>query len=790
MAEIPVIPLPPRLVILPGALVKVSSRDVHNRVFDVIVNTFTSPKRDNDSNPVDAVLVWPIAGRASSKRAVEGEHSDGAGQYRRVCLTCRVIEVKVREGGVRECVLQATQRAFLLEVTESTKFECLLGKVSICVEESSDENLISSLIEDIAEKMKILFGHATLEGQKGVEFAEKTLRSSSPSTVSDVLGSLLTKDQEKRRELLETMDVRKRLEMVLQILDGMVTSLDAGQRDAGPMDKYLNAARKNNAPSEVLGTIEKEIEKIKKMPENHPAYSIQLNYLDWVSSLPWNVFDDQMQNEPISLEQVEERLNERHYGMSDVKKRIIEYVAVRRLQGDASRHIAPILCLVGAPGTGKTSIASSIAACMNKKFQRISLGGVRDEAEIRGHRRTYIGAMPGKILAAMKKSSVSDPLILIDEVDKTSMDARGDPASALLELFDPEQNKGFVDHYLGLPFDMSRVTFVTTANAVDSIPSALLDRMEVIQLSGYTLKEKYIIASKYLLPKLKADNGVQDLDLVISRNGLEKIIDMYTQEAGVRKLSKCLDSICRHCAVKFLKGGRGIRTWNIGEKDIEDILGPPLFDRAQDSMGHHLENPGTAAGLVWTPVGGSVQYIECLKIRNNDRKYGPDHERLVLTGRMGEVLNESAHIALSWIRGNLQKLTGPCDDPDSMTIHIHLPAGSIKKDGPSAGITILVALVSLLTHQSICTDIALTGEISLHGNVLPVGGIKEKLIAAHTAGFKRIIIPSRNFKEAEKYVSEERLDGLKLIPITRVEQALEYVFDTHLLSEAAYMSKM
>jgi ATP-dependent Lon protease len=777
------IPLPPRLVILPGALVRLSSRDVHNKVFDLIVNEFSSPERDKDADSVTAVLVWP-----SSKRAVEGQHSDGIREYRRVCLTCKVIEVKVRGGGVRECVLQATQRAFLLEVTESNKFECLMGKVSICVEESSDENMNLPLIQDIAEKMKILFGQAAVGDKKGIDYVEKTLRSSSPSIVSDVLGSLLIKDQEKRRQLLETIDVRKRLEMVLQIVDGMVKSLDAGQRDVGPMDKCLNTAKKNNAPSEILEIIEREIEKTKKMPENHPGYSIQLNYLDWLSSLPWNVFDEKMQKEPMSLEQVEERLNERHYGMSDVKKRIIEYVAVRRLQGNATRHMAPILCLVGAPGTGKTSIASSIAACMNKKFQRISLGGVRDEAEIRGHRRTYIGAMPGKVLSAMKKASVSDPVILIDEVDKTSVDTRGDPASALLELFDPEQNKGFVDHYLGVPFDMSRVTFVTTANTVDSIPGPLLDRMEVIQLSGYTLNEKYMIASKYLLPKLKADNGVQDLDIVISRNGLEKIIDLYTREAGVRKLSKCLDSICRHCAVQFVKQGN-VGKWKIDEKDVESILGPPLFERVEDSLGH-LENPGTAAGLVWTPVGGSVQYIECLKIRSNDRNSGPDHARLVLTGRMGEVLNESAHIALSWIRGNLQKLAGHCDDPDSMTIHIHLPAGAIRKDGPSAGITILVALVSLLTHQSTGIDIALTGEISLHGNVLPVGGIKEKLIAAHTAGFKRVIIPYRNFKEAEKYVAEERLDGLKLFPITRVEQALEHVFDTHLLSETTYISKM
>jgi ATP-dependent Lon protease len=464
----------------------------------------------------------------------------------------------------------------------------------------------------------------------------------------------------------------------------------------------------------------------------HPSsaeYTVASTYLDWLTVLPW--YESTKDN--LDIKKARKILDTDHFGLKKPKKRIIEYLAVRKLNPESK---GPILCFVGPPGTGKTSLGMSIARALGRKFIRISLGGVRDEAEIRGHRRTYVGALPGRIIQGIRRAESNNPVFMLDEIDKLGSDFRGDPSSALLEVLDPEQNFSFTDHYLDVPFDLSKVMFITTANILDPIPPALRDRMEVLELLGYTQDEKIKIATRYLVPRQREAHGLKASQISFTRGTLQKIISGYTREAGVRNLERGIATICRGVATRIAEGEA--ESAKIRVKDIASYMGPVRF---VSEVSARTLTPGLAMGLAWTQAGGELLFVEATAMK------GKKH--LTLTGQLGDVMKESATTALSFIRSNAVSLGIAEDFFETQDIHIHIPAGAIPKDGPSAGVTMLTALVSLLTHKKIQEDLAMTGEITLRGQVLPVGGVKEKVLAAHRAGIKTIIMPSWNKKDLE-----------------------------------------
>jgi ATP-dependent Lon protease len=467
-------------------------------------------------------------------------------------------------------------------------------------------------------------------------------------------------------------------------------------------------------------------------------------------------------------------LDEDHYGLDKVKKRIVEYLAVRKLKKDKK---GPILCLLGPPGVGKTSLGRSIARALGRKFVRISLGGVHDEAAIRGHRRTYVGALPGQIIQGMKKSGTVNPVFMMDEVDKIGHDFRGDPSAALLEVLDPEQNNAFADHYLEIPYDLSNVMFVATANIADPIPPPLRDRMEILEIPGYTRREKLAIAKQHLIPKQLEEHGLSTDQLVITDEAVEELIEHYTREAGVRSLERTVASVIRGVAVKVAEGDKSARTIKT-EEDLREFLGPIKFT---SEVAERTEETGVVTGLAWTSVGGEILFIEVTKM------YGSG--KMQLTGQLGDVMKESAHAALSYVRTNAEKYGIPRDFLEKSDVHIHIPAGGMPKDGPSAGITMFTAIVSLLTGIRVRHDVAMTGEISLRGRVLPIGGVKEKTLAAHRAGIKRVIMPERNKADLEEVPKEIR-DELEFVFVNKLDEVLQAALESQPQPSQAYVDEM
>ena len=505
-------------------------------------------------------------------------------------------------------------------------------------------------------------------------------------------------------------------------------------------------------PPEVRKEAEKEIERLSRLSPNSFEYPIIRNYLDWIIELPWNVSTE----DNLDIDLAKKILDEDHYDLEKVKERILEYLAVYKLKRDIK---GPILCFVGPPGVGKTSLGKSIARALGRNFVRISLGGIRDEAEIRGHRRTYVGALPGRIIQGIRKAGTNNPVFMLDEVDKIGMDFRGDPASALLEVLDPEQNYAFVDHYLGVPFDLSRVMFIATANVLDTIPPPLLDRMEVIFLSGYTDLEKIAIAQRYLIPKQCEENGLQPQDVIIEADIIQKIIREYTREAGVRNLERSIATICRKIAKEVAQGAQG--PFVVDEEKLREFLGPRRF---LDEVMEGKDEIGVATGLAWTESGGEILFVETVVL--------PGKGNLLLTGNMGEIMQESAKIALSCVRARAQEWNIPPDFYEKNDIHVHVPAGAIPKDGPSAGITMVVSMISALARVPVRHDVAMTGEITLTGKVLPVGGIKEKVLAAYRAGIREVILPRENEKDLQE-VPEEVKKTMNFLLVENVNQVLD-----------------
>ena len=500
----------------------------------------------------------------------------------------------------------------------------------------------------------------------------------------------------------------------------------------------------------------KQLDRLKSMQPSSAEYTVTRTYLEWLTDLPWSITTEDL----LDIGLVRDVLNEDHYDLEKVKKRILEYMAVLKL--NASKK-GPILCLLGPPGVGKTSLGKSIARSIGRKFIRISLGGVRDEAEIRGHRRTYVGSLPGRVIQGIKKAGTNNPVCMLDEIDKLGHDFRGDPASALLEVLDPEQNNSFSDHYLEVPFDLSKVMFIATANLLDPIPPALRDRLEVMELPGYTREEKKMIARKFLVPKQLEEHGITPDRLDLTDESVAEVIDGYTREAGVRNLEREMGAICRGVAVKVAEG-----SLKDGEKEVvtaekvPDYLGPQKF---QSEVADRTSEPGVCTGLAWTAVGGEILFIEVTRM--------PGKGSLVMTGQLGDVMKESAQAALSFVRSNAKWMGIEENFLEKTDIHIHIPAGGIPKDGPSAGVTMFTAMVSLFTNKAVRADVAMTGEITLRGLVLPVGGIKEKMLAAHRAGIKRVLLPERNRKDMVD-VPPQVKEEIEFIHIKRMDEILQY----------------
>jgi ATP-dependent Lon protease len=551
----------------------------------------------------------------------------------------------------------------------------------------------------------------------------------------------------------ETIDDRQREFLLREQLKTIQQELgegdDAKSQEIAELRRKIEAAK---MPEEVETHAKKEVGRLERMPEAAGEYSMARTYLEWLIELPWSAEDEA----PIDVAEARRILDEDHYGLRKVKRRILEFLAIHKLNPGGR---SPILCFVGPPGVGKTSLGQSIARATGRKFVRVSLGGTHDEAEIRGHRRTYIGALPGNILQGIRRAGSRNCVMMLDEIDKLGRGIQGDPASALLEVLDPEQNGTFRDNYLGVPFDLSRVMFITTANVLDSVPGPLRDRMEVIDLPGYTEDEKFEIARRYLVGRQLKANGLTAEQVEITDDALHAIIRDYTREAGVRQLEREIGGVLRNAAMKIAEGSA--TEINIASDDLHESLGPHRFE---NEVAMRTSIPGVATGLAWTPVGGDILFIEATRI--------PGKGGLILTGQLGEVMKESAQAALSLLKGKAAGLGLDTKLFDNSDIHIHIPAGAIPKDGPSAGVAMFTALVSLLTGRTVKSDAAMTGEISLRGLVLPVGGIKEKVVAAARAGLTTVILPARNKKDYEE-IPEAARNALRFIWAERVEEVIE-----------------
>jgi ATP-dependent Lon protease len=694
--------------------------------------------------------------------------------------------LKMPDGSIRS-FLQGLSRIRLIRITQIEPY--LRGKVEV-IEEKFEK---TTELEALTRNLVGLFQRVVeLAPNLPTELGIATMNISNPSNLTDFVAAHINLKPEEAQEILEAIDVTERIKKLIGYLNRELEILELGSKIQsemkGQMDKaqrefYLRQQLKAiqqelgetdertveinelkekiaqaSLPPEATKEAERELDRLSKMPPGAAEYTVSRTYLDWLISLPWAKSTE----DNLDIAQAAQVLDEDHYDLEKVKERVLDYLAVRKLKADMK---GPILCFVGPPGTGKTSVGRSIARALGRKFVRISLGGMRDEAEIRGHRRTYVGALPGRIIQGIRRAESNNPVFMLDEVDKVSADYfHGDPASALLEVLDPEQNFAFVDHYLDVSFDLSKVMFITTANIVDPIPPALKDRMEVIELPGYAEQEKLHIAKQFLIPRQLDENGLSlgtSTDsgrLQFADEGILTIIRNYTREAGVRNLEREIGTICRKVAREIAQGETELTM--VTEEKLHDYLGPAKFHY---ELAGEVDEVGVATGLAWTPVGGEVLFVEASLI--------PGRGNLILTGKLGDVMQESARAALTYARSKAQSLGIDPNFYEKHDVHIHVPSGAIPKDGPSAGITITVALVSALTKRLVSKEVAMTGEITLRGRVLPVGGIKEKVLAAHRAGIKKLILPRENENNLEE-VPQQIKDELKFTLVDYIDEVL------------------
>lgn len=745
---------------------------------------------------------WIDVGRPGSKRAVEAALQSGKrlflatqrdpeqdepalSDFFPVGVVAEVRRVARLNDGTLRILVRGLERGRLLDVEEGDHG---LARYKPLPEPAvRDPEAVRVLMERVKEAFeRYLVGHKGLRLDRHQQ--DEVLAEADPARLADRVASLATWSPEEKASVLEELDLVARLERVLALLfrdlerfelDRKIAARVKEQMDKNQREYYLREQmraiqkelgggedhiteveelreriKQKGFPKEVEEKALKELARYERLQPGSPEAGVVRTYLDWLLDLPWS----EKSEDVLDLARTREKLDADHYALEDVKERILEFLAAKKLGGEEGAK-GPILCLVGPPGVGKTSLGRSIAESMNRQFVRISLGGVRDEAEIRGHRRTYIGALPGKIIQGMKKAGTVNPVFLLDEVDKIGADWRGDPSAALLEVLDPEQNKAFQDHYLEVPYDLSQVFFIATANTLATIPRPLLDRMEVVEIPGYTPLEKLEIAKRHLWPKVARRTGVLD-KVALPDATLRRVIAEYTEEAGVRNLERELAKLARKLAKNYLEAPwEGVR--EVAPEELEAFLGVPKY-RQERAEKEPLQ--GAAQGLAWTPVGGAMLVVEVLAV--------PGKGKLSLTGSLGDVMKESAQAALTFLRANAERFGLAPDFHEKWDLHVHVPEGAVKKDGPSAGVTIATAIASALSGRPVRADLAMTGEITLRGRVLPVGGIKEKLLAAYNAGIAEVLIPKENEKDLAE-VPEEVRRGLKITPVERIEEVLE-----------------
>ncbi len=667
----------------------------------------------------------------------------------------KILKVIDLPDGSKSAFIQGLERFRIVEMIEDEPFfQARIEILSDYMPEDVDEVEINAYVNNLRTLYQKAAEIASEINSEHLGIIENLKE---PGVIADMVVAYTNIPNEEKQQLLEISNIFERLKKSHYLLNKYVQTLELGKKiqneiqdeisksqremylrqqlkaiqkelgeleDVSDVSELKKRMEEANLPQEVKKTVEKELDRLSRMHPASAEYTVSRTYIEWLIELPWNVSTE----DNLDIETVEKKLNDDHYDLEKVKKRILEYLAVRKLKNDMR---GPILCFVGPPGVGKTSLGKSIAEALGRKFYRMSLGGVRDEAEIRGHRRTYIGALPGRIIQGIRRAGSNNPVFMLDEIDKIGMDFRGDPASALLEVLDPEQNHAFSDHYLEVPFDLSKVMFIATANMIDPIPAALKDRMEIIEIPSYTEHDKIQIAFNFLVPKQIKEHGLNENHIEFTEEAIHKIINDYTKEAGVRNLEREIAAVCRNVAKEVASGHLGKQV--VTAEKVTEILGPEKYF---SEIKERITEPGIATGLAWTPVGGDILFIEATKM--------PGSGKLNLTGQLGNVMKESAEAALSYIRSHSDILGIDKNFYKDYDLHIHVPAGAIPKDGPSAGVTIFAALVSLLSNKIVANDVAMTGEITLRGKVLPVGGIKEKVLAAHRAGIKKVILPERN----------------------------------------------
>jgi ATP-dependent Lon protease len=710
----------------------------------------------------------------------------------------RVLKVFTLADGTRNVLVQGIRRVQLISVLQSEPF------IHAVVRDIDEGSVTGIEVDAMASNLKTQFRKAVeLSPNLSEEQLSIVLSLEEPDAMTDMIASMIPVGVGEKQEVLESREIRGRMEKLTLALTKLLQKLELGSKIQSEVQDGINKSQREyylreqmkairkelgeeegnvemgelrrridtaGLPEEALKVAEKEFKRLSQMNQASAEYTVSRTYLDWILDLPWSVATE----DSLDIAHAREVLERDHYGLEKVKNRILEYLAVRKLKNDMR---GPILVFVGPPGVGKTSLGRSIANALGRKFVRMSLGGVHDEAEIRGHRRTYIGALPGRIIQGLKKAGSNNPVLMLDEIDKLGSDFRGDPSSALLEVLDPEQNFSFSDHYLEIPFDLSKVMFIATANMIESVPPALRDRMETIEIPSYVEDEKLHIAKNFLLPKQVAGHGLKSAQFEITDDAVRGIIAGYTRESGVRTLERTIARVVRGVAREVAEG-ISVRT-SVTRDSLSKYLGQQKFF---PDVAERINRPGIAVGLAWTPVGGEILFVEATKMKGKGN--------LILTGQLGDVMKESVQAALSFIAANAAELGVPPDFRNELDIHVHVPAGAIPKDGPSAGVTMLTALTSLLTGRVVRNDLAMTGEITLRGAVLPIGGVKEKVLAAHRAGIKTIVLPERNRMDLEE-IPKSALEGKDPIQFHFVREmeevlllALRPAEDTTTLSRA------
>ncbi len=734
---------------------------------------------------IDEVLVRPdrmMVAAAVLDSSLEG--SPGPDEIYRVGTVLRVVKMLKFPDQSYRLLVQGVGRVLIGEFEATDPF--LRAHVTAIEEEGDYDSVeMTALVRNVTGQFASLVSEST---QLSDELQFVAANVEDPSQLADMVAHHLDFDVDGKQKVLEETEVGERLKRVLsqinkenealqietEIKEKVQTEMGRTQRDY-MLRQQLEAIRRELGESEegeegaeglrerieeaglpetALKQATRELERLAQTPSAAAEHTVIRAYLEWIADLPWS----KLSKDHLDVRRAREILDEDHYGLEKVKDRIIEFIAVLSLKKDLR---GPILCFVGPPGTGKTSLGRSIARALGREFSRMSLGGVRDEAEIRGHRRTYVGAMPGRIVQNLRKCGTRNPVFMLDEIDKIGTDVWGDPSSALLEVLDPEQNVDFSDHYLEVPFDLSQVLFIATANLMDPVPAALRDRMEVIELPGYTLEEKVEIARRFLLPRQVEQNGVAGVELKLSDEALRVLCERYTREAGVRNLEREIASVCRKTALRVAEEGlEGPVT--VGPEDLGDLLGPVKFE---PELAEEFGRSGVAAGLAWTPAGGDILFIESLRM--------PGRGELKLTGSLGDVMRESVEAARSWLRSHPEDFPTLIDSFDETDVHVHVPSGAVPKDGPSAGVGMVVSLASLFSDRPVPPDLAMTGEITLRGKILPVGGIKEKLLAAKRAGIRAVILPEENRRDVDE-IPEALLKGLDLCYVGTIDEALRH----------------